>query len=242
MKIKYFLAIFLMAGLLFACQQKQEDPSAQETQVEAKQDFEYLAEQFADLKVLRYQIPGFDQLSLQQKKYVYYLTQAGLAGRDIMYDQNYRHNLKIRRALEKVYQAFEGDKSTEDWKNFEIYLKRIWFSNGIHHHYANDKFMPGFSKDYLNWLLKETGAELSGEAFEVIFNEDDSNGDVASCTSIYAVRFGLAEYVSGLQAGTMDVLDQGLQGTFYQTLIEHICGLGIFHAKAAARLRGIKNA
>ncbi len=174
MKIKYFLAIFLVAGLLFACQQKHEDPSAQESQVEAKQDFEYLAEQFADLKVLRYQIPGFDQLSLQQKKYVYYLTQAGLAGRDIMYDQNYRHNLKIRRALEKVYQGFEGDRSTEDWKNFEVYLKRIWFSNGIHHHYANDKFQPGFSQDYLNWLLKETGAELSGEAFEVIFNGEDS--------------------------------------------------------------------
>ena len=174
MKIKYFLAIFIMAGLLFACQEKREDPSVQEPQVEAKQDFEYLSEQFADVKVLRYQIPGFDQLSLQQKKYVYYLTQAGLAGRDIMYDQNYRHNLKIRRALEKVYQGFEGDRSTEDWKNFEIYLKRIWFSNGIHHHYANDKFIPGFSKDYLNWLLKETGAELSGEAFEVIFNEDDS--------------------------------------------------------------------
>ena len=173
MKIKYFLAIFLMAGLLFSCQKKQEEPVAEEVQAEEKQDFEYLSEQFADLRVLRYQIPGFDQLNLKQKKYVYYLTQAGLAGRDIMYDQNYRHNLKIRRALERIYQSYEGDKNTEDWKNFEVYLKRIWFSNGIHHHYANDKFEPGFSEAYLQGLLQETGTELSGEAFEVIFNDAD---------------------------------------------------------------------
>ena len=174
MKIKYLMHIFLVAFLMFACQGKQEQPEVAETQKVESADFEFLAEQFADLKVLRYQIPGFDQLSLQQKKYVYYLTQAGIAGRDIMYDQNYRHNLKIRRALEKVYTGFTGDKSTEDWKNFEVYLKRIWFSNGIHHHYANDKFEPGFSKAYLEELLSSTGTELDGEALEVIFNDADS--------------------------------------------------------------------
>ena len=174
MKIKYLMHIFLVAFLMFACQGKQEQPEVAETQKVESADFEFLAEQFADLKVLRYQIPGFDQLSLQQKKYVYYLTQAGLAGRDIMYDQNYRHNLKIRRALEKVYTSFTGDKTTEDWKNFEVYLKRIWFSNGIHHHYANDKFEPGFSKAYLEELLSSTGTELDGEALEVIFNDADS--------------------------------------------------------------------
>ncbi len=174
MKIKYLMHIFLVAFLMFACQGKQEQPEVAETQKVESADFEFLAEQFADLKILRYQIPGFDQLSLQQKKYVYYLTQAGLAGRDIMYDQNYRHNLKIRRALEKVYTSFTGDKTTEDWKNFEVYLKRIWFSNGIHHHYANDKFEPGFSKAYLEELLSSTGTELDGEALEVIFNDADS--------------------------------------------------------------------
>jgi dipeptidyl-peptidase-3 len=174
MKIKYFLAAFLVAGLLFSCQKKEQEPVAEQVKTEKKQDFEYLSEQFADLKILRYQIPGFDQLSLKQKKYVYYLTQAGLSGRDIMYDQNYRHNLKIRRALEAIYQSFEGDKTSDEWKNFEIYLKRIWFSNGIHHHYANDKFDPGFSRDYLKGLLEQSGIELSDEAFEVIFNEADS--------------------------------------------------------------------
>ena len=123
---------------------------------------------------MRYQIPGFDELSLNQKKLVYYLTEAGLAGRDIMYDQNYRHNLSIRRALENIYTNFNGDKNSENWKNFEIYLKRIWFSNGIHHHYSNDKFDPGFSKEYLQSLLNETKSVLNEEAFSVIFDDNDS--------------------------------------------------------------------
>lgn len=141
---------------------------------ESESKFNFFAEQFEDIKVLRYQIPGFDQLSLQQKKLVYFLTEAGLAGRDIMYDQNYRHNLSIRRALEKVYVNYKGNRDTEDWNNFEVYLKRIWFANGIHHHYSNDKFDPNFSRDYLNRLLSETGSELNSEAFEVIFNDIDS--------------------------------------------------------------------
>ena len=141
---------------------------------ESESKFNFFAEQFEDIKVLRYQIPGFDQLSLQQKKLVYFLTEAGLAGRDIMYDQNYRHNLSIRRALEKVYINYKGNRDTEDWNNFEVYLKRIWFANGIHHHYSNDKFNPNFSRDYLNRLLSETGSELNSEAFEIIFNDIDS--------------------------------------------------------------------
>lgn len=173
MKIKYLIHI-LVAFLVFACQGKQEQPEVAEIQKVESKDFDFLSEQFADLKILRYQIPGFDQLNLQQKKYVYFLTQAGLAGRDIMYDQNYRHNLKIRRALENVYTNFSGDKTTEDWKNFEIYLKRIWFSNGIHHHYANDKFEPGFDRVYLEEILGATGTDLQGEALEVIFNQADS--------------------------------------------------------------------
>ena len=135
--------------------------------------FSYFSEQFADLKILRYQIPGFDELSFDQKKLVYYLSQAGLAGRDIMYDQNYRHNLKIRKALENIYSNYNGDKSSDEWKKFEIYLKRIWFSNGIHHHYSNDKFKPGFSANYLKELLSETNTNLENESFEVIFNTED---------------------------------------------------------------------
>ncbi|WP_372793271.1 dihydrofolate reductase [Lutibacter sp.] len=171
MKIKYFLPMLFTAVLLFSCGNNKTEEN---TKKEKATEFEYVVEQFADIKVLRYQIPGFDELSLKQKQLVYYLSQAGMAGRDIMYDQNYRYNLKIRRALENVYQNYEGDKTTEDWKNFETYLKRIWFSNGIHHHYSNDKFIPEFSKEYFDTLLSETATELTGEAYDVIFNDADA--------------------------------------------------------------------
>jgi dipeptidyl-peptidase-3 len=133
-----------------------------------------MVEQFADLKILRYQLPGWESLSLDEQKLVYYLTQAGLSGRDIMWDQNYRHNLTIRQALETIYTTFDGDKTTENWRAFEIYLKRVWFSNGIHHHYSNAKLKPEFSEDYLKSLLDATTASLEGEAFDVIFNEKDA--------------------------------------------------------------------
>jgi len=165
MKLKLSL-LFLMTVLLFSACKKDA--------VKSEKEFAYFSEQFADIKILRYKVPGFENLSLKQKELVYYLTQAGLAGRDIMYDQNYRFNLTIRRALEHIYQNYEGDKTAEDWKNLEIYLKRIWFSNGIHHHYSNDKFKPGFSADYLTKLLKETNTKLEGEAFEVVFNDKDA--------------------------------------------------------------------
>ena len=91
-----------------------------------------------------------------------------------MYDQNYRHNISIRNTMEKIYTDYNGDKSSDDWKKFETYLKRIWFSNGIHHHYSNDKFEPGFSIEFLEKLLNESNVELNKEAFEVIFNDEDS--------------------------------------------------------------------
>ncbi len=137
-------------------------------------DFNYFSEQFADVKILRYKVPGFNELNLSQKKLVYYLSQAGLAGRDIMYDQNYRHNISIRKALENIYINYNGDKSLDNWNLFETYLKRIWFSNGIHHHYSNDKHKPGFSINYLKSLLNETNTTLENEAFDVIFSEVDN--------------------------------------------------------------------
>lgn len=174
MKFKHILSAIVLSILLFSCTETKKDPSQSVEKKEVQNEFNYLAEQFADTKILRYQVTGFDQLSLQQKEYVYYLTQAGLAGRDIMYDQNYRHNLTIRRAFENIYQNYEGDKNSEDWKNFEIYLKRIWFANGIHHHYSNGKFNSKFSQDYLNILLSETNTKLEGEAYDVIFNDVDA--------------------------------------------------------------------
>ncbi|MFN8274098.1 MAG: dihydrofolate reductase [Flavobacteriaceae bacterium] len=137
-------------------------------------DFQYIVEQFADIKVLRYQIPSWNKLSLKEKQLVYYLTQAGTCGRDIMWDQNYRHNLKIRAALENIYTKYQGNKNSNDWKNFVVYLKRVWFSNGIHHHYSSDKIKPGFSKNYFNQLLTATKTKLSSEIVDVLFNDVDN--------------------------------------------------------------------
>lgn len=173
MKKVIFTATAVCSFLFFSCKENPEEKMVAEAPTELSSDWDSTVEQFADLRVLRYQIPGWEQLTLKEQKLAYYLTQAGLEGRDIMWDQNYRHNLTIRKALENIYTNYNGDKSVEDWNNFETYLKRVWFSNGIHHHYANDKIMPDFSSDYLKQLLADTNTTLEGEAFEVIFNDQD---------------------------------------------------------------------
>ena len=119
-----------------------------------EQRFRYADERFADLQMLRYQVRGFEHLSLRQKKLIYFLAEAALTGRDILWDQNGRYNLRIRRLLEAVYTDYPGDRTTPDFLAFETYLKRVWFSNGIHHHYSCDKFRPAFSPDFLRNALK----------------------------------------------------------------------------------------
>ncbi|MCZ6593617.1 MAG: dihydrofolate reductase, partial [Bacteroidetes bacterium] len=177
MKYKLLLLAALVSLLFFSCGEGQKNEKIDDT-VAVKNletsDFNYNVDQFADLRILRYQIPSWEGLTLKEQQLVYYLTQAGLAGRDIMWDQNYRHNLKIRKALETIYTSYDGDKSSDDWKNFEVYLKRVWFSNGIHHHYSNDKIKPEFSPEYLNGLIAATGATLDGVAFDVIFDDKDA--------------------------------------------------------------------
>ncbi len=174
MKLKSIFKVGLFALLLLGCKDDAKTVSVNSVAESAVVEFDYNVEQFADIKILRYQIPGWDNLSLNEQKLVYYLTEAGLAGRDIMWDQNYRHNLKIRRALENVYTNYDGDTSTSDWKAFEVYLKRVWFSNGIHHHYSNDKLIPDFTEAYLNELFIATNTTLDQEAFDVIFNDQDT--------------------------------------------------------------------
>ena len=146
--------------------------------------FKWITEQFADAKILRYKVPGFDTLSLKQKELIYYLSQATLSGRDITYDQNYKYNLLIRKTLEAIYTDYQGDRSSNDFKNFTVYLKRIWFSNGIHHHYSTDKFFPEFSRDYFASLLrnmdpqqlplkpKQTIVDFITEITPIIFDPD----------------------------------------------------------------------
>ena len=170
MKIKSLILGVVISLMTLNCSDKKEDYYMPESE----DSFEYKVDQFADLAILRYQIPGWEELTLKEKELVYYLTQAGLAGRDIMWDQKYRHNLEIRSALENIYRNFSGDKNSDNWNAFEVYLKRIWFSNGIHHHYSNDKMRPGFSKEYFDNLLISTNTILTGNAYEVIFNDKDS--------------------------------------------------------------------
>lgn len=144
--------------------------------------FDYTVEQFADLQILRYRVPGFEDLSLKQKELVYYLTEAALQGRDILFDQNGKYNLTIRRMLEAVYTGYKGDKNTPDFKAMEVYLKRVWFSNGIHHHYGSEKFVPGFTPGFFRQAVQSVDAatlplaegqtveQLCEEVFPVIFD------------------------------------------------------------------------
>ncbi len=112
-------------------------------------DFDYTVDRFADIEVLRYKVPDFDSLNLKQKTLIYYLQEAALWGRDILWDQKYKHNLDLRRLLEAVYTNYDGDRESDEWKAFETYVKQVWFANGIHHHYSNDKFVPAFSREFL---------------------------------------------------------------------------------------------
>ncbi len=147
-------------------------------------DFNYTVEQFADLQILRYKVKDFDKLTLKQKELVYYLSQAALEGRDILFDQNGKYNLIIRQMLETVYTDYQGDRTDSNFVNMEVYLKRVWFSNGIHHHYAADKFVPGFTPEFFKAALQsvdqkklplaegETLDQLCEEVFPVIFNPE----------------------------------------------------------------------
>ena len=175
-----------------------------------EETFHYTVEQFADLQILRYRVPGFERLSLRQKMLVYYLSQAALEGRDILFDQNGKYNLQIRKLLEAVYIHYQGDRTTEDFQQFEIYLKRIWFSNGIHHHYACDKLVPGFSAEYLTHLMAsvdpsvlpvnkgESVRAMCDKLFPVIFNPDVMPKRVNQADGEDLVLTSAANYYEGV--------------------------------------------
>lgn len=149
MKRTILMAITGLSVVLGGCKsEKPKDTTAQDD------NFAYEVDAFADLQILRYKVPEFESLSLQQKEMIYYLSQAAIEGRDILFDQNNKYNLAIRRTLEAIYENYKGDKTTNDYKEFEVYLKRVWFSNGIHHHYGEEKFLPGFSKEFFESQVK----------------------------------------------------------------------------------------
>jgi len=166
---KTTLIMLIATSLLSAC--KQHDAIKSEQNAD---DFKYLLEQFSDIKIMRYQVPGFEDLSVNQKELIYYLCEAALCGRDIIYDQNYKYNLVIRRTNEAILTTYKGDKASGDFKNFEIYSKRVWFSNGIHHHYSTDKFFPEVSEEFFRQLIMQSDTTLlplnNGENVETFTN------------------------------------------------------------------------
>ncbi|MFK7808604.1 MAG: dihydrofolate reductase [Saprospiraceae bacterium] len=184
--------------LFFSCGDATKESSTETTKDQADtktastDEFVWNTENFADIKMIRYQVPGFDKLSLSQKKLVYYLTQAGLAGRDIMWDMNYRHNLHIRRGIENVLANYKGDKTAANYEALLTYAKRMWFSSGIHHHYGNDKFIPEFDKEWFVQAMKETKTEINEEALTAIFDPNfdakkinfDPNKDLVKASAV----------------------------------------------------------
>ena len=164
--MKNIVLIILALNILVACNSSTNQVKNSDNNDELVVD----SNRFADLRILNYDASGINDLSTKQKELVFYLSQAALSGREITYAQNYKHNIQIKRVLESIYQTYEGDKSTSDWENFEIYLKRFWFSNGIHHHYAEKKFLPEFSQDYFSILVKGSSINdsitLEGETID----------------------------------------------------------------------------
>lgn len=163
MKLKSIMPIALAASAIVGCKHATPDP-----------EINYNVDRFADIEVLRYTVPGFDSLSLNQKKLIYYLQEAAITGRDIIWDQNCKYNLPIRDMLEGVYASYKGSKDDENYKAFETYLKQVEFANGIHHHYSMDKFQPGFSREWFAQQVEEAGVKPENfeEIAEVMFNPE----------------------------------------------------------------------
>ena len=156
--ITKMIAITSMAAAAMSCCQNEKE-------------FKYLVDEFADLKIMKYHVPGWDGLTLQQKEYVYHLAEAAKYGRDIIWMQNCKYNLDVRKMLEAVLENYEGDRNCEDFKQFEEYAKRVFFSNGVHHHYAEDKFFPSCGKEYFASLMSAVGAE-NESLLDFIYDEN----------------------------------------------------------------------
>ena len=172
---RLILTVLVMVSSLYtlnSCKNKAPQPEPI-----SAENLPWVVDRFDDIKVLRYEVPGFEQLPLEQKKLVYYLAEAAKCGRDILFDQNFKYNLTIRRALEQIYTKYDGERTDKEFIAMEKYLKKIWFANGIHHHYSNDKFQPEFSRAWFEQMIAKyiTAEELPIEATmlcEIIFNPE----------------------------------------------------------------------
>ena len=191
------------AALLGACSEKK-----------AEQPFRYTVDSFADLKVMRYQVPGWDSLSLKQKEYAYHLSEAAKYGRDILWDQNCKENLRVRHAVENVLENYRGDRESADFQDFLVYAKRLFFSNGMHHHYAEDKFFPACPKDYFAGLLKAVGID-DEDLVDVVYNPErypqrrstETSGDIVKLSAVNFYEGVTRDEVEKYYAGIVDPKD-----------------------------------
>ena len=162
------ICLTLTATTMISCHEKKTE------------DAPWILDRFDDIKILRYEVSGFAELPLREKELIYYLAEAAKCGRDIMFDQNFKYNLPVRRTLEVIYENYDGDRTTPEWKALEKYLKKVWFANGIHHHYSNDKFVPEFPKEYFLAVAESIPVEKFGDELnalravvcEAIFNPE----------------------------------------------------------------------
>lgn len=195
------IASYLITGCAPANEPQKEQENVKQSEMKQSDEFVWQTEQFADVRIIRYQVPSWEKLNLNQKILVYCLAEASLAGRDIIWDQNYKHNIAIRKALEGIIQNYSGDKSTEEWMQFITYAKRVFFSNGIHHHYGMGKFIPQFTKEYFNSLLKASNTNLNNNALEAMFNPEidakrvnlDPNKDLIAASANNFYEDGITE-------------------------------------------------
>ncbi|MBU0487775.1 MAG: dipeptidyl peptidase 3 [Bacteroidetes bacterium] len=213
------MLIGILAGVLAGCggsdQGKNETNMKKEDQPQTG-EFKYFTEKFADIKIMRYQVPGFENLSLKQKKLLYFLSEAALCGRDITWDQYFKYNLVIRKTLEEIYANFKGDKNTDDWKKFVVYLKRVWFSLGIHHHSSTEKFRPDFSQEYFAELIKNSeGAKFPIEegktldefvAFlsNIIFDPNVSNRRVCQEDGMDMIKYSASNFYENISQAEVE--------------------------------------
>ncbi|MEE9562213.1 MAG: dihydrofolate reductase, partial [Thermoanaerobaculia bacterium] len=219
MKTRALLLALALTSVVVACA-----PQDQQSTVvpSTPEGFQYLTEQFADLRILRYQVPGFDELEVEKKKLLYYLYQAALSGRDIIYDQNYKHNLLVRKTLETIVDSYTGDRSREEFQKFMVYAKRVWFSNGIHHHYSKIKFLPEVSPEYFAQLVEdsaggefplaegETLDDLIANLLPIIFDPEIDRKSVNLDAEVDLVADSANNYYAGLTQSQVEAYYAGV--------------------------------
>ncbi len=210
---KIGVTTLFIAVVLISCK------NTSEMKEKETEEFKYLIEQFGDLKIMRYKIPGFENLNLKEKELLYYLSQAAVCGRDIIFDQYYKHNLTIRRTNETIIESFSGDKESTDFINFLVYAKRVWFSNGIHHHYSTDKFYPAVSEKFYAELINnsdttkfpllanESVEEFTQRIIPIIFSSNIDNKRIVTDSSKDIIEASAANFYEGVTQAEVEAFN-----------------------------------